>query len=270
MVRPSSALYAKIDGEGLTRSRMGLLKGLMSAQRFKGKVAVITGGNSGIGLGVAKAYAQEGAEVAITGRDQKTLESAAKEIGDGVLAIQSDAGKVAEIEAAMKKIQERFGRIDALFVNAGVGKFVPFEEITEKLFDETVNINMKGVFFAIQKAIPLMPKGSAIVLNASINAHLGMPGTTVYGATKAAVLNMVKTISAELLEKGIRVNAISPGPITSALLARDGPRKNFKKPKIGFKAKSPQTLWYARGDSRRGTLFDLAGIRFRVGYRTYH
>ena len=194
----------------------------MSAQRFKGKVAVITGGNSGIGLGVAKAYAQEGAEVAITGRDQKTLESAAKEIGDGVLAIQSDAGKVAEIEAAMKKIQGRFGRIDALFVNAGVGKFVPFEEITEKLFDETVNINMKGVFFAIQKAIPLMPKGSAIVVNASINAHLGMPGTTVYGATKAAVLNMVRTISADLLEKGIRVNAISPGPITSALLARDG------------------------------------------------
>jgi NAD(P)-dependent dehydrogenase (short-subunit alcohol dehydrogenase family) len=201
---------------------MGLLKGLMSAQRFKGKVAVITGGNSGIGLGVAKAYAQEGAEVAITGRDEKTLESAAKEIGDGVLAIRSDAGKVAEIEAAMKKIQGRFGRIDALFVNAGVGKFVPFEEITEKLFDETVDINMKGVFFAIQKAIPLMPKGSAIVVNASINAHLGMPGTTVYGATKAAVLNMVRTISADLLEKGIRVNAISPGPITSALLARDG------------------------------------------------
>jgi NAD(P)-dependent dehydrogenase (short-subunit alcohol dehydrogenase family) len=201
---------------------MGLLKGLMSAQRFKGKVAVITGGNSGIGLGVAKAYAQEGAEVAITGRDEKTLESAAKEIGDGILAIQSDAGKVAEIEAAMKKIQRRFGRIDALFVNAGVGKFVPFEEITEKLFDETVNINMKGVFFAIQKAIPLMPKGSAIVVNASINAHLGMPGTTVYGATKAAVLNMVRTISADLLQKGIRVNAISPGPITSALLARDG------------------------------------------------
>jgi NAD(P)-dependent dehydrogenase (short-subunit alcohol dehydrogenase family) len=194
----------------------------MSAQRFKGKVAVITGGNSGIGLGVAKAYAQEGAEVAITGRDQKTLESAAKEIGDGALAIQSDAGKVAEIEAAMKKIQGRFGRIDALFVNAGVGKFVPFEEITEKFFDETVDTNMKGVFFAIQKAIPLMPKGSAIVVNASINAHLGMPGTTVYGATKAAVLNMVRTISADLLEKGIRVNAISPGPITSALLARDG------------------------------------------------
>jgi NAD(P)-dependent dehydrogenase (short-subunit alcohol dehydrogenase family) len=194
----------------------------MRAQRFKGKVAVVTGGNSGIGLGVAKAYAQEGAQVAITGRNKNTLEAAAKEIGDGTLAIQSDAGNLAEIEAAMKKINERFGRIDALFVNAGVGRFVPFEQITEKFFDETVDINMKGVFFTVQKAIPLMSKGSAIVLNASINAHLGMPGTTVYGATKAAVVNMAKTLSADLLEKGIRVNVISPGPITSALLTRDG------------------------------------------------
>jgi NAD(P)-dependent dehydrogenase (short-subunit alcohol dehydrogenase family) len=194
----------------------------MSAQRFKGKVAVVTGGNSGIGLGVAKAYAHEGAQVAITGRNENTLEVAAKEIGEGTLAIQSDSGKVREIEAAMQKINQRFGRIDALFVNAGVAKFVPFEEVTEQFFDETIGINMKGVFFTVQKAIALMSKGSAIVLNASINAHLGMPGTTVYGATKAAVINMAKTLSADLLEKGIRVNAISPGPITSALLARDG------------------------------------------------
>jgi NAD(P)-dependent dehydrogenase (short-subunit alcohol dehydrogenase family) len=105
----------------------------------------------------------------------------------------------------MKKINERFGRIDTLFVNAGVGKFVPFDQVTEEFFDEMVDINMKGVFFTVQKAIPLMSKGSAIVLNASINAHLGMPGTTVYGATKAAVINMAKTLSADLLEKGIRV-----------------------------------------------------------------
>jgi NAD(P)-dependent dehydrogenase (short-subunit alcohol dehydrogenase family) len=194
----------------------------MSEQRFQGKVAVVTGGNSGIGLGVAKAYAREGAQVAITGRNEKTLDAAAKEIGDGTLAIHSDAGKVADIEAAMKKIKERFGRIDAMFVNAGVAKLIPFEEVTEEIFGETVDINMKGVFFTVQKAIPLMSKGSAIVLNASINAHLGMAGTTVYGATKAAVLNMAKTFSRELLERGIRVNAISPGPITSTLLGRDG------------------------------------------------
>ena len=243
----------------------------MSAQRFQGKVAVVTGGNSGIGLGVAKAYAREGAQVAITGRNEKTLEAAAKEIGDGTLAIQSDAGKVAEIEAAMKKIKERFGRIDALFVNAGVAKLVPFEQVTEELFDETVNINMKGVFFTVQKAIPLMSKGSAIVLNASINAHLGMPGTTVYGATKAGVVNMAKTFSAELLEKGIRVNAVSPGPITSALLREtEYPGKNSRNQRLDSKPSPDQTLWYAGGDRRRGTLFDVARIRFRVGRRTHH
>ena len=193
------AVYTKIDCKVLVRE-----KSFMSAQRFKGKVAVVTGGNSGIGLGVAKAYAQEGAQVAITGRNEKTLEVAAKEIGEGTLAIQSDSGTVREIEAAMQKINQRFGRIDALFVNAGIGKFVPFEKVTEQFFDETVRINMKGVFFTVQKAISLMSKGSAIVLNASINAHLGMPGTTVYGATKAAVINMAKTLSADLLEKGIR------------------------------------------------------------------
>ena len=210
----------------------------MGAQRFKGKVAVVTGGNSGIGLGAAKAYAQEGANVAITGRNEKTLAAAAKEIGDGTLAIQSDAGKVAEIEAAMKKIGDRFGRIDALFVNAGVAKLVPFDRVTEELFDETVDINMKGVFFTVQKAIPLMSKGSAIVLNASINAHLGMPGTTVYGATKAAVINMSKTLSAELLERGIRVNAVSPGPITSALL-RDGPQETIQQTKDWIQSQIP-------------------------------
>ena len=198
----------------------------MSAKRFQGKVAVVTGGNSGIGLGVAKAYAQEGAQVAITGRNEKTLAAAAKEIDDGTLPIQSDASKVAEIEAAINKASEQFGRIDALFVHAGVARFVPFEKVTEEFFDETVVINMQGVFFTVQKAIPLMPKGSAIVLNASINAHLGMPRTTVYGATKAAVINIAKTLSADLLEKGIRVNAISPGPHLGASGARrNHPRK---------------------------------------------
>jgi NAD(P)-dependent dehydrogenase (short-subunit alcohol dehydrogenase family) len=212
----------------------------MSAQRFKGKVAVVTGGNSGIGLGVAKAYAQEGAQVAITGRNEKTLADAAKEIGDGAIGIRADASKVAEIETAMQKIKERFGRIDALFVNAGVGKFVPFDQVTEEFFDETVGINMKGVFFTVQKAVPLMPKGSAIVLNASINAHLGMPGTTVYGATKAAVVNMAKTLSADLLDRSIRVNAISPGPVTSALLTRDGvPQEKLQETKDWIQSQVP-------------------------------
>ena len=210
----------------------------MSGLRFSGKVAVVTGGNSGIGLGVAKAYAREGARVAITGRNEKTLEAAAKEIGDGTLAIQSDAGNVAAIDAAMKKVQERYGQIDALFVNAGVAKIVPFEAVTEQLFDETVDINLKGVFFTVQKAVPLMPKGSAIVLNGSINAHVGMPGTTVYGASKAGVVNLAKTLSADLLPKEIRVNVVSPGPITSSLL-RDGPAEKIQEMKNWIQSQVP-------------------------------
>jgi len=191
-------------------------------KRFEGKVAVVTGGNSGIGLGTAKAFAQEGASVAITGRDEKTLQAAAKEIGGDTLAIRADVSRLPEIDAAMAKIKERFKRIDALFVNAGVGKFVPFDQVTEQFYDEIMNVNVKGVFFTVHKALPLMGPGSAVVLNASVNAHKGMPGTTVYGSSKAAVANLAKTMSADLVPRGIRVNAISPGPVESALLGRIG------------------------------------------------
>jgi len=193
----------------------------MSEQRFKGKVAVVTGGNSGIGLGVAIAYAREGASVVITGRDEESLQAAAAEIGPGTLAIKSDASKISDIEKAMAEIREKCGRIDALFVNAGTGKFTPIAEVTESFFDDTFNVNVKGVLFTVQKALPLMTSGSAIVLNASINGHKAMPNTTVYAASKAAVISLAKTLSSELVERGIRVNSISPGPIESAFLSRE-------------------------------------------------
>jgi NAD(P)-dependent dehydrogenase (short-subunit alcohol dehydrogenase family) len=191
-------------------------------KRFEGKVAVVTGGNSGIGLAAAKAFAREGARVAITGRDEASLKAAERELGDGALAVRADSSRMADLDAVMGRIQERFKKIDALFVNAGIGKFVPFDQVTEAFFDETVAVNLKGVFFTVHKALPLLGPGSAVVLNASINAHKGMPGTTVYGATKAAVVNLAKTLSADLVDRGIRVNAISPGPVESALLARTG------------------------------------------------
>jgi NAD(P)-dependent dehydrogenase (short-subunit alcohol dehydrogenase family) len=191
-------------------------------KRFEGKVAMVTGGNSGIGLAAAKAFAREGAQVAVTGRDEGTLKNAEKEIGSGVLAIRADAARIADLEAAMAKVRDQFKRIDALFVNAGIGKFVPIAEVTEAMFDEIVTINLKGAFFTVQKALPLMARGSAVVLNASINAHIGLPGTTVYGATKAAVVNMAKTMSADLAERGIRVNAVSPGPVETPIFGRAG------------------------------------------------
>jgi NAD(P)-dependent dehydrogenase (short-subunit alcohol dehydrogenase family) len=192
------------------------------SERFKGKVAVVTGGNSGIGLATAKAYAREGAKVAITGRSDATLKSAQEQLGPAALVIKADMSLVAEIAAAMDQVRARFGRIDALFVNAGIGKFVPFEEVTEAFFDETMATNLKGLFFTVQKAVPLLSKGAAVVLNGSINAHMGMPGSSVYGASKAAVVHLAKSLSADLLTRGVRVNVVSPGPITTPILGRMG------------------------------------------------
>jgi NAD(P)-dependent dehydrogenase (short-subunit alcohol dehydrogenase family) len=222
----------------------------MNGQRFKGKVAVVTGGNSGIGLGAAKAYAREGASVAITGRDEKTLQEAAKEIGPGTLAIKSDAAKISDIESMMARIRDKFGGIDALFLNAGVGQFMPLEQITEAFFDGTFDVNVKGLLFTVQKALPLMKPGSAIVLNASINGHKAMPNASVYAASKAAVISLAKNLSIELVDRGIRVNSISPGPIESALLARNLSSEDLKQTKDWIRSQVPM--------KRFGTPEDIA------------
>lgn len=146
----------------------------MQQKRFERKIAVVTGGNSGIGLATAKAFAAEGADVAITGRDEKTLQSALEEIGPKALGLKADVSRVAEIQAFFERVKERFGRVDALFVNAGIGKFAPFDQVSESFFNETLDINIKGAYFTIQKAVPLMVKGSAVVINGSVNAHMGM------------------------------------------------------------------------------------------------
>jgi NAD(P)-dependent dehydrogenase (short-subunit alcohol dehydrogenase family) len=211
----------------------------MSKQRFQGKVALVTGGNSGIGVGVAKAYAREGAKVVITGRDDQSLHRAAQNIGPDTLAIRSDAGKVADIENVVATIREKHGHIDAMFINAGVGRFVPLEQITESFYDDTFNVNTKGVLFLVQKSLPLLRPGSAIVVNASINGHKAMPGTIVYAASKAAVLNLTKNLALELVERGIRVNSISPGPIQSAFLSRNLSEKELQETNANIVSQVP-------------------------------
>jgi len=190
--------------------------------KLEGKVAVITGGNSGIGLATAKEFKEQGARVVITGRDQQTLDAAKREIGGDVLAVRSDASSLTEIDKLFAGVKEEFGHIDVLFINAGVGKFSPVEAVTEELFDLVMDVNFKGAYFTIQKALPLLSDNASIILNSSINAHIGMPNSSVYAASKAALLTLARTLSAELVGRGIRVNAISPGPITTEILNRLG------------------------------------------------
>ena len=189
---------------------------------LEGKVAVVTGGNSGIGLVTAKLLRQEGAKVAISGRDQATLAAAVKEIGGDTLATHADVTSIKDTEAFFARVAERFGKIDVLFANAGVAKFAPIGDSPEALYDEVFDINVKGVFFTIQKALPHLNDGASIVLNTTFFNQAGTPGTSVYSASKAAVRSFARTAAAELVGRGIRVNAVSPGPIATPIYGRLG------------------------------------------------
>lgn len=191
-------------------------------KKLEGKVAVVTGGNSGIGLSTAKRFAGEGAKVVISGRDQKTLDAAVKTIGGDVLAVQSDVSKLADIDKLFKAVSQKFGRVDVLFANAGVGKFAPIDQTSEALYDETFNINVKGVFFTIQKALPLMSEGGSIIINSSVVNEQGTANAAVYSATKAAVRSFARTLTTELVGRKIRVNVVSPGPIVTPIFGRTG------------------------------------------------
>ena len=185
--------------------------------RLKGKRALITGGTSGIGLETARQFLAEGARVAITGANAATLETARRELGDKVLAIQADAGDVKGQKLVADAIRESFGGLDVAFLNAGAGDFRPLEQWDEAGFDRSLAVNLKGPFFLVQALLPILANPASIVLNTSINAHIGMPNSSVYAATKAGLLSLARTLSGELLSRGVRVNAVSPGPIATAL-----------------------------------------------------
>jgi NAD(P)-dependent dehydrogenase (short-subunit alcohol dehydrogenase family) len=189
--------------------------------KLQGKVAVITGGNSGIGLATAQALAQLGAKVAISGRDRKTLDDASKSL-DGALALQANVTDVKQMEQFYRQVAQRLGKIDVLFLNAGVAKFAPVADTSEALYDEIFDINVKGVFFSAQKALPYLNDNASIILNTSVVDSVGWAGTSVYSAAKAAVRSLARTLSADLLPRGIRVNAVSPGPISTPIFGRMG------------------------------------------------
>jgi NAD(P)-dependent dehydrogenase (short-subunit alcohol dehydrogenase family) len=182
-------------------------------KKLEGKVAVITGGNSGIGLATAQRFAEEGAHVFITGRRQGELDAAVRDIGKNVTGVQGDVSKLADLDRLYAAVKQQQGRIDVLFANAGGGELAPLGAISEEHFDKAFRVNVKGLLFTVQKALPLFQDGGSIILNASIAGSKGMEGFSVYSAAKAAVRSFARGWTVDLKHRKIRVNAISPGPI---------------------------------------------------------
>jgi len=192
------------------------------SKRFEGKTVVITGGSSGIGLATAKLFHEEGAKVAITGRGQKALDDAVAAIGARAIAVSADVSNLEDLDRLYATVNDKFGKIDVLFANAGIARFMPATEMTEEAFDEMFNINVKGLYFTIQKAIPHFNDNAGVVLGSSVVNSLGLPGTSVYAATKATIRSFARTLASELVGRGIRVNAISPGTIMTPIMDKLG------------------------------------------------
>ena len=192
---------------------------------LKNKTVLITGGTTGIGLATAKLFINEGARVIVTGRTAETIKSAQAELGDNAIAMHSDATSLSDMDALTEKVKETFGKLDVLFVNAGLARRVPFEAMTEEIYDEMLDLNAKGPYFIVQKLAPLMPEGSAVVFTTSIANVKGMPAVSAYGAAKAALRAITRSLAAELLPRGIRVNAVSPGPIETPVQLKMGMSK---------------------------------------------
>lgn len=189
-------------------------------KNLENKVAIVTGGNSGIGLATAKELSEKGAKVIVTGRNKQALVQAETELN--VTGIQADQTDLKSIDHLVEQVSSQFGKVDILFLNAGIAAFAPVDSASEEHYDSIMNVNVKGVYFTIQKLLPILNDGASIILNTSVNAHLGMPNSSVYAASKAAVLSLNKVFAVELASRKIRVNAVSPGPVETPLYGKLG------------------------------------------------
>lgn len=224
-----------------------------NGQKLAGKIAVITGGNSGMGLATAKRFVEEGAQVVITGRREKELAEAAAFIGRNVTTVAGDISNLEDLDRLYTVVKEKHGHIDILFANAGGGVIAPLATSTEAQFDQTFDINVKGVFFTVQKALPLFKDGGSIILTSSNANELGVPGLTAYAASKAAVRSFARGWTMELKDRRIRVNSMSPGPIETPALDKVGlPPEQVAQAVAGFTSQVPM--------GRRGTPEEIASV----------
>ncbi len=225
-------------------------------ERLNGKRSLITGGTTGIGLETAREFLREGARVAITGRNPATLEAARQELGSDVLIIPADASDVAGQKAVAEAVRQAFGQLDVLFVNAGIADLRPVESWDEAAFDRSFAINIKGPFFLIQALLPIFANPASIVLNGSVNAHIGMANTSVYSASKAALLSLARTLSGELISRGIRVNAVSPGPVSTPLYNKLGlPETDLKAMAASLQSRIPAGRFGSPSEVARAIVF---------------
>ncbi|WP_152399052.1 SDR family oxidoreductase [Paenibacillus cellulositrophicus] len=232
--------------------------------KYEGKRVVITGGSSGFGLETAKMLVDGGARVLITGRTQSTLDSALKQLGYNAVAVVSDASSLRDIEALATRVKAEFGTIDALFVNAGVTRFVPFESVTEEEYDEVLAINAKGPYFTVQKLVPLLNEGSGVVLTTSVANVLGIPMISAYAASKAALRSMTRSLARELLPRKIRVNAVSPGPIDTGILDRSMPAEAAEQTKAQMRQENPMLRFGEPSEVAKAVAF----LAFEATYTT--
>lgn len=186
------------------------------------KIAVVTGGNSGIGYATAQQLIKDGAKVIITGRNPKAIEEAAAQLGHGTLGIVADQASLTDTDALVKQITDAYDKVDVLFINAGVATFAPLEHLSEEIYDNIMNINLKGAVFTLQRFLPLLQEGSSVIFLSSVNAYTGMANTMAYAASKAGLNSVMRTAAAELAPKGIRVNAVCPGPVKTPIFDKTG------------------------------------------------
>ena len=234
-------------------------------RQYDGKRVVITGGTSGVGFATARLLLAQGARVLVTGRTKATLDSAGEELGPSAIVMESDTASLTDIDALADRVRSDFGALDLLFVNAGVTRNLPFEATDEEAYDELLTVNARGPYFTVQKLAPLMAEGSAVILTTSIANVKGLPMSSAYSASKAALRSMARTLARELLPRNIRVNAVSPGPIDTGILDRSMPKDAAEQAKRQMRENNPMKRFGLPDEVAKAVVFLAFEATFTTG-----